>query len=100
MSEKGRERDREMGEEKKKDCKKKKKEKKANVDREVLTRVLTELSSREIKKTICMDGRWISTLIKKKKKVSRKVKVNQNGLFQNFFLPLSLSLFLYFSILF
>ena len=39
-----------------------------------------------------MDGGF-STLIKKKK-VSGKVKVNQNGLFQNFFPPLSLPLFL------
>lgn len=46
------------------------------------------------KKTICMDGRWIFDSYKKKKKVSGKVKVNQNELFQNFFPPLSLPLFL------
>lgn len=40
-----------------------------------------------------MDGRWIFDSYKKKK-VSGKVKVNQNGLFQNFFPPLSLPLFL------
>lgn len=68
------------------------------MDREVLTRALTELSSREIKKKICMDGRWIFDFYKKKKKVSRKMKVNQNRLFQIFFLSLSLSLFLRFSI--
>lgn len=47
----------------------KKRKKKANMDREVLTRALTELSSREIKKKYAwMDGGF-STFIKKKKSV-------------------------------
>lgn len=49
----------------------KKRKKKANMDREVLTRVLTELSSREIKKKYAwMDGGF-STFIKKKKCLGR-----------------------------
>lgn len=49
----------------------KKRKKKANMDREVLTRALTELSSREIKKKYAwMDGGF-STFIKKKKCLGR-----------------------------
>lgn len=78
-----------MGEEKK-DCKKKKK-KGQHGSRGVNARINRAFVEGNKKKYAWMDGGF-STFIKKKK-VSRKMKVNQNRLFQIFF---CLSLFLSF----
>lgn len=83
-------RDREMGEEKK-DCKKKKK-KGQHGSRGVNARINRAFVEGNKKKN--MHGWTVDfRLLYKKKKVSRKMKVNQNRLFQIFFYP---SLFLSF----
>lgn len=83
-----------MGEEKK-DCKKKKK-KGQHGSRGVNARINRAFVEGN-KKKICMDGRWIFDFYKKKKSVQEDESESKQVV-SNFFSPLSLSLFLRFSI--